>query len=280
MRAGVVAAVAFAAFALGAAPAVADAPLRATTSVSTRFLYFADAVAARVVVVVDRRQAVAGSLRVTAQFGAWDRVSPPRIETTSAGPLTRRSWSFTIACVEDRCLPHGTPLPVRLPPVTVSVQVRGGRVVTLRPSWPTLSVAPRFGAAAPGSTPAFALDRDLPRARYSVDPTLLCDTLDGVGALITGAALLLFARELLRFRRSASAPLPPLMRALTLVRQAGTRSVDDRRRAVGLLARTLEAHPNTALPSFASRLAWSKSNPAPERLDELVRMVETRPDEP
>src|SRR5262249_51207225 len=105
--------------------------------------------------------------------------------------------------------------------------------------------------------------------------TTLGYALDGVAALVALILLVLLTRVVVRHRLAAARPVPPLVRALALVRQARTQPVEDRRRAVGLPARTLQSHAHSALRSFASRLAWSKREPVPERLDELVRMVES-----
>ena len=66
--------------------------------------------------------------------------------------------------------------------------------------------------------------------------------------------------------------LRPLELALALVREAKAREPDDRRRAVGLLARTL-APSDRSVPS-ASELAWSAGEPSPSGLEELAETIE------
>ena len=58
------------------------------------------------------------------------------------------------------------------------------------------------------------------------------------------------------------------------MRQAQRRDVEDRRRAAGLLARSLPAE-GTRLSGAASRLAWSKPQPTPDGLEELAQTVES-----
>jgi hypothetical protein len=276
VRAAVLTAAIVAALAAGAAPALAGEPLTANTSVSTRFLYFGDTVTARVVVLVDRRAADPESVRLSSDFGEWDQVAPTRTTSVSAGPYTRRSWSFDIVCVQPACLPQGRPLVARLPPLTLSARRADGSTVTVRRAWPALSIAGRYGAAAPGSTPTFGANRNVPPATFRVDPMALKDGLYAGALLLTVLVLGLVGFELSRHRSRRPHGQPsPLAHALARVRQARTRPVDDRRRAVGLLARSLPADRDSAVSAAASRIAWSRNEPAPDRLDEIVRMVES-----
>ena len=91
----------------GAAPAFAAKPLgvQVQTSVSTRFLYFADTVIARASVVIDRRRIRPESIRVTASFPDWEQVAPTQTTSLASGTLVVRSWIFRIACTAYVCLP-------------------------------------------------------------------------------------------------------------------------------------------------------------------------------
>jgi hypothetical protein len=274
-------AAALAAICADVAPALAETPLTAKTSVSTSRLYFGEPITARVTVVADRRQVDPASLRVSASFGDWDLVARERTKSLSSGPYVRRSWEFDIACVQSTCLPRpGTPLPVHLPSVTVAGTRPDGSRVVVRRSWPALAIAPRFGAASQGSMPKFDLDRELPAATYRVSPSSLVLGLYVLAAVLIAFALWIVGREVLRRRPRAVAELPPLVRALMLVRESETRPTEDRRRAAGLLARTLAADGRRGpLSATASRVAWSAPEPAPSRLEELARLVETTPEE-
>ena len=279
-RALLVSAAAIAGLAFGAAPALASAPLVVTTSVSPRFLYFADMVSARVTVVADPRQVDPGSIRLAAAFGAWDQLAQTETTSTSAGPFMRRSWTFALACVQQECLPGSRPLAVHLTSVTVTAQrLDNSGVVSLRRAWPALSIAPRFGRAPRGATPQFALDLGLPSATYRLDPTSLADLLDAAALVLAAVALWIIVREVLKRRPARAHELPPLVRALALVRQAKERTVDDRRRAAGLLARTLARDHEDPLSDAASQVAWSAGEPAPTRLEDLARSVEASQEE-
>jgi hypothetical protein len=63
-----------------------------------------------------------------------------------------------------------------------------------------------------------------------------------------------------------------LERALALVREAESREPEDRRRAVGLLARVLRRR-DDGLARAAGDLAWSEPEPAPSELAALVSRV-------
>jgi hypothetical protein len=257
-------------------PAFGATPLSVSTSVSNRFLYFADGTTVRVTVVTDSRQADPASVRFTPNFGVWDQLSPTRTTSSTAGPFTRRTWSYDIACLQTSCLPQRKPLAMHLPPLTVSVKRRDGSTVSVQRRWPALSIAPRFGPAPRGAIPSFALDAELPTPTYRVGPTRFALGLDVLAALLAGFGLWIVAREVLRRRPARAAPeLPPLARALMVLRQAKTRPTDDRRRAAGLLARTLVATDRDSdLSATASRVAWAAPEPAPGSLEELAESVE------
>src|SRR5262249_12991929 len=149
-------------------PAAAATPFRVSTSVSPRFVYFADDVTARVSVIADRRQVDPASLRVTPAFGNWDQVAPVRTTSISSGPFVSRSWTYEIACFQATCLPNEKALTVHLPPVVVSAKRPDGSTAVAQHAWPAISVAPWYGAAGAGATPAFELDRGLPAATYRI----------------------------------------------------------------------------------------------------------------
>jgi len=270
-------AVALAALAIGAAPALADTPMVVKTAVSTQFLYFADTVTARITVIADRRLVDPSSIGFIADFGNWDQLTPTRTATLAAGPYVRKTFSLDIACLQMQCLPEpGKKLIVHLPRVTVTAKRHDGATVGVRQGWPTLTITPRFGAAPPGSVPNFELNTNLPSPTYRVSPSGVALGLDVVAALFAAFAAWIVGREILRRRPTHVVEIPPLVRALGFVRQAKSRPIEDRRRAAGLLARTLADDPtDPRLRATASRVAWSAGEPEPDRLEELAQMVET-----
>jgi hypothetical protein len=107
-----------------------------------------------------------------------------------------------------------------------------------------------------------------------VEPTALAYGLDAGALLLVALAVLIVVRQVFRRRRARTRELPPLARALAFVRQAKERPVEDRRRAAGLLARTLAAEHEDPLSAAASNVAWSAGEPAPTGLEDLARSVE------
>jgi hypothetical protein len=249
------------------------APLRATLTYSTQFLEFGDAVTARLTVLADRSQVNPATLRLSTNLGKWTDVRPPQIISGSDGTTYVRTWSFTVACLDAQCLGVHQPIVMRLPPVSLTVTRLDGVPFTLTRAWPKLSITPRFGPPPTGGVPDFEIDHQSPGLFFRVSPARLGLALDIAAGLLAACGFWLVGYDLLRRRSPRSVEIQPLARALAFVRQAKSRSVDDRRTAVGLLARTLE-HDGGSLSAAASRVAWSAGEPSPGRLDELVRMVE------
>ena len=99
--------------------------------------------------------------------------------------------------------------------------------------------------------------------------------LAGAAALLALIALALVV-PLVRPRRR---PVDPergdsLADALALVAASRSRSSSDRRRALGLLARTLRMRGSAEDGQAAADLAWSEPDPAPPGMDQLVERIE------
>jgi hypothetical protein len=260
------------------APALAAGPMAVKISVSPTSVYFADTVTARVEVLFDRRQVVADSIRVNPSFGPWAQLEPARSSTEKSGAIARRTWWFTLDCLTIACVPKGTVVqPFHLPSVTITAQRLDGSSLEVRRAWPALKVAGRFlPPVIPDVRPVFKLQTALPPAAYRLDPTSFALALDLIGAIVIALGLALGGREFAvkwAARHQTVDTMPPLMRALALVRQAQAREVEDRRRAVGLLARALRQG-GDGLTAEASEVAWSIRDPTPGSLDELARTVE------
>jgi hypothetical protein len=265
---------------LGVAPAFARSPLIVRTSLSTNFVYFADTVAAHITVLADERRIKPGSIRISATFLNWEEVAPGRTTTVLSGTTLERSWSFELACIQAVCLPSGKPRAARFTRVVVTASTVDGSPLTIRRAWPPVVVAARFGPSVPGATPAFEIDGSLSPPVYHVNPTALALALDIVAALFGIAGFSVLGRALLRKRPVKTDETTPLLAALRLVRQARTRPPDDRRRAVGLLERTLAHEQDDALAAAASHVAWSSAEPSSERIDLLLDLIDTEPEHP
>jgi hypothetical protein len=252
-------------------------------SLSPATIYFGDPVTARLDVFVDRTEVDVKTIQVSPSFGSWEQLTPPRSSSTTGGKITEKTWQFTIVCLTFACVPKSTSVQeFHLPALTLTGQNVDGSTFKIQRGWPALNVAGRFPPA-PGNNvvPAFILQSKVPPPSYRLDPSALSDALDITGfliiALALGACARLFARRWVR-RDPAVENGVPLARALALVRVALTREPADRRRAVGLLARTLPTE-DTNLSSIAIEVAWSQPEPSPSRIEELLRVVEAEYEE-
>ena len=257
----------------------ATPPIRVKTTISPDWIYFADQVSARVDVVVDRTQVNASSLDIAASFAPWEESGDARMTTADTPTVAHETITYTLRCIVTPCLPRGTVVQrFHLPVVTVTAEsVDGASIVVKRP-WPAVNVAGRFLPPATGAVrPQLLLETKAPSPRFAVSPRATALAFD-LGAGILGlAALALAGLELRRFiarRRNPVDERPPLIRALELVREAQTRDVEDRRRAVALVARLLPKP--DAEQTTAAEIAWSKPDPSPDELGELAAAIEAR----
>jgi hypothetical protein len=123
--------------------------------------------------------------------------------------------------------------------------------------------------------PPFRGDTLPPPPGYRIAPDTLALALDVFAALFAAAGVGLATWLGIAFARRRRAPrtADELELALRRTREAEARPVPERRRAVGLLARLLEAR-GRRLAGAASELAWSEPTPEPEALSTLVTEVE------
>jgi hypothetical protein len=260
-----------------AAPAVAAPPLSVSTSVSPRWLYFADRVTAYVEVTFDPRRVEADSLSIQPSFAPWEEVAPTRTALAASGSIGHRSWRFELQCLSIDCLPRGTTVErFSLLALVVTATSRDGSHISVREPWPALEVAGRFlPAQTKGLRPVFRFVDVAPAPTFRADPSSLAVALDVLGAFLIAAALgfgaFVVARQ--RARRRGTEVIPPLVRALILLRQAERRDAADRRRAASLVGRSLPRG-RAGLSEAAERLAWSPSDPEPGGLAALADAVE------
>jgi len=227
--------------------AATPAPVKVSTSLSTRSIRFGAAITARVVVSTNERQLKSPSFQLTTRFGSWEQLAPARVTTAEANGRQVRTWSYTIACLVTSCLPNGSPLRLELPAVVVAATAADGSHLLVRSAWPPISITQRYSLSTKGALPPFKLDQSLPPATYRAGPTALGDGLDAAAAILALLGLGTAAHLLWRRRDATASSLTPLARALALVRQARERPADDRRIAAGLLARVLRAPEPTPL---------------------------------
>jgi len=263
-----------------AAPAIASGPppLTAATSLSPTWVYFGERVTARVDVLADRRRVDIGSIRLNPAFGPWQPLKSIESSSGEAGQVVRRTWSLTLVCITIPCLPRTTAVSAfPLSPVTVTARTLDGSSLRVRAGWPKVNVVGRFKPLrSPAAASDFRSQSAVPAATYRWSPTSLALLLDALGIVAVVVGFVLVGRELAHGRLRRHRPVdgrPPLDRALGLVREAKLRDAADRRRAAGLLARTL-ASERHGLTAAASDLAWSKPDPSADGLEELADTVE------
>jgi hypothetical protein len=254
---------------LALAPAAAAAPLTVRTSFDDATVQFGDVVRAHVAVLV-AEGASAGSVRVTEDLAPLTPVSPLQVERHGdVVEVTRSFVCLTAACVSDR----GDATP-KLAPVQVAARV-GGRSTHAVKAWPALHVRGRVTSAdLSRSSPPFRASRVPPAPSYAIAPGTLAWLLDAGAAVLALAAVALVAVQLRRRASRRRAPRQDeLTRAVRFAREAETRPVPDRRRAIGLLARVLRSR-DARLATAARDLAWARPQPERDEVEQLVGDVE------
>lgn len=173
-------------------------------------------------------------------------------------PFTVRSHqgsTYVLQCLDPACVPGPHPRRIRI----------GATTAVIVPSTTSAQVQHPLRS--------FRRQTALPAPSYRVRPGLLRTLL-----LVAAAALLLLAILIAypAVRRLIPEPVDErtaLQRALDLVRSSLGRDGDDRRRALDVLGRALA---EDAKAHEALGLAWSRPEPQPERVAELVEQVERR----
>jgi hypothetical protein len=264
-----------------------------TRAFSPTLHLFADQVAVRVDVVVDREHLDPDRVRLDARFPPYERVGRMEVERRDFERFTRLRYRVRLRCLMLSCLPRGAASPEgmiapervrRFKPAHVYYDdPETGRPRHLkRVWWPRLVALSRISPTDPRfsqqfSTPFQTTLTPLPSLTYRISPSLLA------GGLFLAAALLLALPARLGWswlrRRRPPPPveereLTPLERALALVEWA-RESVDgeDRRKALEVLAYELDASGREEQAAAARRLAWSPSAPSPDDAEELVQSV-------
>jgi hypothetical protein len=237
---------------------------------------FGDRVVARVVVLADRSLLDTRRLLISAGVAPLSQLAAPQVTHANRGRLAVETYAVPAVCIDERCLAGRRPRQLRPPAVHVTAPRAHGGTIAAAARWPMLEVRGRVDAADLASgRPSFRADRSFPAVTYRMSPHRLATWLDVIAALLAVAGVAWAAWQaavLVRRRRSLDAR-SELERAVALVREAETRPADDRRRAVGLLARILRSGDAPLAPE-AGDLAWSRPKPDPSELAALAARVE------
>jgi hypothetical protein len=255
-------------------------PLAVKTTLSPRPVFFGDPVTADVEVQLDRNTVDPASVRVSPQFDPFVPDGAPQMRENRVGRRETIRYRYTLQCLSDTCLPQRKdPLVIQLPPVAVTAAA-GGKALRTTATWPVTAILSRLQKKDLGSyQPHFRRPAAVPPPKYAISPSRTADLLTAIGAVLALVALGVLAGELARLlqrRRLAKAVRrTPLEEALAYTRDAASRpDPADRRKALELLARTLESEGDPSLADTTADVAWSEEAPTPERALELADEVE------
>jgi hypothetical protein len=259
-----------------ASGALAAAPLTVRATFDTSTVEFAGVIHVHVVVLLDATHVRPDSLRIVGDFAPLTSLSPARITRTTQGDTITVALTRTFNCVSSACVSTSGVATPALRPVMVIVLALDGRRLRVAAVWPTLHVQGRVVKSDLGrSRLRFRANTTLAPPSYRLAPSTLAWLLDGAAIVLAlgGGALAAYEVRRLARRRHGEPTVDELERALRLAREAEDRPPTDRRRALGLLARLLDAR-NRHLSATASELAWAEPEPEQAALATFVADVE------
>jgi hypothetical protein len=263
-----------------AAPVEQGTPLEIETSIPAT-AGFGEPITARVVVRARRNVVDADRLRVTSALAPLTQLTATEVSRTSEGDTEIATYGVTAACLDQRCVAPSGVRRLRLPAVRAEAPGRNGSLVSVTRPWPALAVRGRVRASDLTRSPLpFRADLDAPTVSYRIAPATLTLLLLAAALVLALGAIVLAWRHVARLvRRRGFVEPSELERALAFARSSEARSPEDRRRALGLLARVLRAREQRLAPA-TSTLAWSAPLPTPRSISSLLEEVEHEVDEP
>ena len=261
-------------------PALEQEPVAATALLLPEQHLFADAVRARLELVIDRKRVDPETVDIGANFEPYQNLRPPHRTRDDSGPLTRIRYDYVLACLRAACLPKDNP--VELPGAALQFKVKGTpELQTATVEWPPIRSAGRIDPKQLEQSALRAELRDLPPPSYRISPlavqviALLLAILCFAGAAILAIRFLPLERMTAWLNRHRADRRTTLERALALVREkTGGGQPEDGRRALERLAHELRNVKNPELAGTASELAWSEPAPAEPGVEPLSQDVE------
>jgi hypothetical protein len=256
----------------GSSASVPQGGLAVRTSLGPSPTFFGDVLRAEIDVSAASQ---ATRISVVPAFTPYAPIEAPAVSRTRNGSLASVHYRYLIQCLSVDCLPVDAPSRLRLKPVVVTA-VENGRPLRAAAQWPETFVASRLSSR-DLAQPRFRRSAALPSPDYWASPHLLADLLTAVAGALAAVAAGLAGRELVRSfaRRRRPVELTPLEAALLYTRESARRPAADRRKALALLAQTLDAEGVPALADTAGGAAWSDSPPTAETALRLADEVET-----
>ncbi|HWE81183.1 MAG TPA: hypothetical protein VG265_06010, partial [Gaiellaceae bacterium] len=165
-----------------AADASAAAPITIRPSIAPSRASFGDTVVARITIELDAESVSAATLDVAPSFGPYVELGAPRIERRRSGGKETVTYSYSIQCLTDGCLPGKESAVVRFPRVTVTGR-SSARTVRASASWPALTVRSRLAPADLSRAPRFRRPATVPPPSFAV-PGALTVLLVALAALL------------------------------------------------------------------------------------------------
>lgn len=255
------------------------------TRITPRLHAFGEPITAEVVAVFNRAQVKADSVRVTARFDPYEQIAREERTREDEGTLTRIRYRFRLQCLSRQCLPGEPKRVIEFEPAGVAYSMIDTLIRSNLPArtagsgqFPPIEVVSRLDPTATQDVRWRAETRTLPEPSYRVDATVATLALFGGAGALAGLAALVLVPLASRRRHDVAETqidedLPALERALLLLETSTNGAVGDRRRALELVARELDAHGEPALAERARRLAWSKDAPEPGDASALAASV-------
>jgi hypothetical protein len=262
-------------------PVLEQEPVAASALLLPEQHLFADAVRARLELVIDRKRVDPDTVEVGANFEPYRNLRPPHRTSDDSGPLTRIRYDYVLACLRAACLPKGNGR-VELPGTALQFRVNGTPgLQTATVEWPPIRSAGRIDPSQLEQAALRAELRNLPPPSYRVSPlgvqmiALLLAVLCFAGAAILALRFLPLDRIAARLGRDTGDQRSSLERALALVHESTDGGQpEDGRRALERLAHELRDVPNPELAGTASQLAWSEPPPKESGVAPLSQDVE------
>jgi hypothetical protein len=249
------------------------ASFTATGTMTPRTIAFGDQLTARLRILIDNERIDPEKIRVLARFSPWrDRTTIERIDD---GRITALVHTIRLDCLTVSCVPFDRESRTTFAPA----RIVSGEGPVQEVEWPAVGqitrVEPRDPFAPPENTgeeleqwpPAWRAAIAVPEPSYRASPALLTRILAGLGALLVAGSAAAAFLLLRRGRLVRERVVPPLDRALELLRQART----DKERRAALEALALALDPDLADPARA--LAWSERTPSEEDAQELAALA-------
>jgi hypothetical protein len=258
-------------------------PISVTASIPQPVQFFADRVAASVVVFVDRKWVDPSKVRAVVDFSPYQAVAPPTERESIQGRLVKLTWSWTLNCLTVECVPSAPPSDVvhvfHFQPVQVEVLANKGTVAYgitgLFPELETVSglSPPMVQAVLAHKRIPWQYQLAPPAASFRLPPGVVFWVALGLALICIAAGLAIAARWAWQFRPAAVASSGPtsssLERALAVFFWAGGRGDETlQRKALERVAAELPFDVDD-LSETTRALAWSPASPAPDEVEEI-----------